>query len=85
MIIVAAATKSPAIAAGELSSEAQREPRSWSLCRSQARRLSPKVLKAIRRQLGVAHRMLDIAVPEICLQGAGVVALIGEGEATGVP
>jgi len=39
----------------------------------------------MRRQLGVAHRMLDVLVAEICLKGAGVVALVGQGEAAGVP
>lgn len=29
--------------------------------------LSPKVLEAIGRQFGVAHRMLDVPVPEIGL------------------
>jgi len=40
-------------------------------------RLSTKVLEPIRRQLGVAHGMLDVPVAEIGLQGAGVVALVG--------
>jgi hypothetical protein len=46
--------------------------------------IPPEVLEPIRRQLGVAHGVLDIAVAEIGLQGAGVVALICQGEAAGV-
>ena len=36
-----------------------------------------KVLEPIGRQLGVTDRVLNIPVTEICLQGAGVVALVG--------
>jgi hypothetical protein len=42
----------------------------------------PEVLKPIRRQLGVAHRVLDILMPEICLQAARIVAGIGQGIAS---
>src|SRR5215467_10096688 len=45
----------------------------------------PEVLEAGRRQLGVAHRVLDVAVPEISLQRTGIDAVIGEFEAAGVP
>jgi len=41
------------------------------------RRLSPEVLKSIRRKLGVAHRVLDVLVPEPSLQRPGVVAGVG--------
>jgi len=34
-----------------------------STCRSD-RRLSPEVLKSIRRKFGVTHRVLDVFVPE---------------------
>ena len=44
----------------------------------------PEVLEAGRRQLGVAHRVLDVAVPQIGLQRAGIDAVIGELEAAGV-
>jgi hypothetical protein len=49
------------------------------------RRLSPEVLKAIRRQFGVAHGVLDIPVAEVSLKGSRIVALIRKGEAAGVP
>ena len=45
----------------------------------------PEVLEAGRRRLGVAHRMLDVAVPEISLQRPGIDAVIGELEAACVP
>ena len=32
--------------------------------------LSPQVLRATRRELGVSHGRLDAAVPEVGLQGA---------------
>ena len=38
----------------------------------------PEVFEARRRHLGVAHRVLDVFVPEIGLQGAGVDALVGQ-------
>ena len=38
-------------------------------------RLSPEVLKPRRAQLGVPHGMRDTLVPQIGLQGAGVVTL----------
>jgi hypothetical protein len=47
--------------------------------------LSPEVLEAIWRQLGVAHHLLDIPMTEIGLQGPRIVALVGQSEATGVP
>jgi hypothetical protein len=45
--------------------------------------LPPEILEPIRRLLGVAHRMLDILVAEIGLQGPGIVALARQGEAAG--
>ena len=44
----------------------------------------PEVLEAGRRQFGIAHRVLDVAVPEVSLQRASIDAVIGELEATGV-
>jgi hypothetical protein len=35
--------------------------------------LTPAVLEAIRRQLGVAHRVLDVLKPEVGLQRPGVI------------
>jgi hypothetical protein len=43
-----------------------------------ASRLSPKVLEAIGRQLGVTHRVLNVLMPEISLQRTGVMAGIGK-------
>jgi hypothetical protein len=42
-----------------------------------ANRLSPEVLKPIRRQLGVAHRVLDVFVAEPRLQRPRVATGIG--------
>src|SRR5262245_46103946 len=42
------------------------------------RSVVPEVLEPGRRQLGVAHRVLDVAVPEISLQRAGIDAPIGQ-------
>jgi hypothetical protein len=44
----------------------------------------PKPLEAIGRQLGIKHRMLDVAVPQIMLDGAGVMAIVGELEPAGM-
>jgi hypothetical protein len=40
--------------------------------------LAPEVLEPIRRQLGVAHRVLDVLVAETVLQGSGIVPVVGE-------
>ena len=47
-------------------------------------RSSPEVLEPARRQLGVSHRVLDVAVAEVSLQRPGIVALVGQRKATGV-
>jgi hypothetical protein len=52
---------------------------------SQRASLSPEIPKSCWRQLSVSDRVLDIPVAEVSLQGSGVVALIGEREAAGVP
>jgi hypothetical protein len=39
----------------------------------------PEILEPRRRQLGVPHRVLNVSVAEVGLQGAGVVALVGQG------
>jgi hypothetical protein len=49
-----------------------------------ARALPPEVLKAIRRQLRIAHSVPDVFVTEIGLKGTGVVAFIGQREAAGM-
>ena len=40
--------------------------------------LSPAILEAVRRKLGVAYRMLDVLVREPSLQRPGVVSRIGQ-------
>jgi hypothetical protein len=40
--------------------------------------LSPEIPKTCWRQFRVAHRVLDVAVAEISLQGSGVVLLVDE-------
>src|SRR5580704_12504664 len=47
-------------------------------------RSAPEVFEPVRRQLGVAHGMLDILVAEIGLQSPRIVALVGQREAAGV-
>jgi hypothetical protein len=47
-------------------------------------RRSPEIPKPRRRQLGVAHRVLDIPVTEISPQGSGVVPLVGKRVTAGV-
>jgi len=42
----------------------------------------PEVLKASRRQLGVPHRGLDVAVPQIGLQRPGIDAVSAADDAT---
>jgi len=47
--------------------------------------LAPEVLEPIRRKLGVANRVLDVLVSQVSLQGSGIVALVGQREAAGMP
>jgi hypothetical protein len=44
----------------------------------------PEALEPGRRQLGIAHRVLNIFVPKVSLKGTGVVALGGQREPAGV-
>jgi hypothetical protein len=46
--------------------------------------VAPEVLEARGRQFGVAHGVLDVAMAEIRLQGAGVGALVGKLKTAGV-
>ena len=46
--------------------------------------LPPEVLEPVRRQLGVAHGVLDIFVAQIGLQRPRIVALVGQREAAGM-
>ena len=47
--------------------------------------LSPEIPKPCWRQFRVSHCVLDIPVAEVSLQGSGVVPLVGERVAAGVP
>ena len=47
--------------------------------------MSPKIPKARRRQLGVAHRVLDVAVAKVSLQRPRIVTLVGESVTAGMP
>src|SRR5215467_11682044 len=38
----------------------------------------PKVLESVGRHVGVSNGVLDVLVPEVVLQGARVVAVVGE-------
>jgi hypothetical protein len=40
--------------------------------------LTPEVFEAIRRQLGVAYRMLNIPVTEVALKSPRIMPLIGQ-------
>ena len=46
--------------------------------------LPPKVLEPVGRQFGVSDRVLDVLVPEVVLQGPGVMAIICELEPAGM-
>ena len=46
------------------------------------RSIPPKVLEAVGRHFGVPDGVLDVLVPEVVLQGARVVAIVGELEPT---
>src|SRR5262249_44884585 len=45
---------------------------------------APEVLEAVRRQLGIAHGMLNVLVPEIRLQRSSIVAGVGKSIAAAV-
>ena len=47
--------------------------------------LTPDVFEAIGRELGIANRVLDILVPEISLNGAGIDAFFSQSEPARVP
>jgi len=53
-------------------------------CRPGGQLSSPEILEPIRRHLRVAHRVLDVLVPEPSLQRPRVVPGIGQGVAAGV-
>jgi hypothetical protein len=47
--------------------------------------LSPQLLKPLRIRSGVAHNVLNVAVPKVVLDQPGVRALIDESKAAGMP
>ena len=47
--------------------------------------LSPEILEARRRQLGIAHRVLDVLVAKPSLQRPRVVAGVRQGVAAAMP
>ena len=46
---------------------------------------TPKAFEPRWRQLGVAHRVLDVLVAQVSLQRAGVLPVVGKLETAGVP
>jgi hypothetical protein len=55
----------------------------WPCCRENL--VSPKALEPIRRERGVARGVLDIAMAEAGLQQPGIVVVIRQLVAAGVP
>jgi hypothetical protein len=47
--------------------------------------LSPEILEPHRRQLGIAPRVLDVAMAEVGLQSAGIMSSIRKRVPTSVP
>ena len=46
---------------------------------------APEIAEPVRRKLGIAHRVLNVLMPEPGLQRPGVVAGIGQRVAAAVP
>ena len=46
---------------------------------------APEILEPRRRQLGVADRVLNVLMTEVSLKRSGIVSLVGERVAAGVP
>src|SRR6516164_3215005 len=46
--------------------------------------LPPEISEPIRRQLGVANRVLDVLVAQVGLQSPGIMARVGQRKATSV-
>ena len=44
----------------------------------------PKILESVGRQVGVSDGVLNVLVPEVMLQGARIVTIIGQLEPTGM-
>jgi hypothetical protein len=47
--------------------------------------LPPEILEPRRRQLGIAHRVLDVLMTQVCLQRPRVVAPVCKRVTAGVP
>jgi len=45
----------------------------------------PEILEPRRRQLGIAHRMLDVPMPQVSLESSGIMPFVGQREPAGVP
>src|SRR3974390_3282428 len=52
---------------------------------SASARLPPKIFDPRRRQFGIAHGVLNILVTKVRLQRSGIMSLVGERVAAGVP
>src|SRR5258708_37807126 len=49
------------------------------------RSVPPEVFEPVRRKLAISNRVLDVLMPEIMLQAAGIDALVGQLVAAAVP
>ena len=47
--------------------------------------IAPETLEPVHRELRVAHRILDILVPHVELDGSRIVAVVGKLVAAGMP
>ena len=54
------------------------EPTERCASRPEVRSAPPKVLEPVGRHFGVSDRVLNVLVPEVVLQGARVVAIVGQ-------
>jgi hypothetical protein len=80
-------TRAPHLALGMRSPGEYRAEvsRTASRPRAAASLVFPEPLKAIRGHLGVPNRVLDVPVTEVVLNRPGIMALVRELEAAGVP
>jgi len=74
-----------ALAAAKRRGVKLRGPRLAAARKASIALLSPEIPKPIRSQLGVAHRVLNVLVPESGLERSRVVAGVGQGVAAAVP
>jgi hypothetical protein len=54
-------------------------------CRGVLASVLPEILEPIRRHFGVAHRVHDIFMAHIVLEGSGVMPVVGQLVTSGVP